>query len=309
MADNFAEDVRRGLSRPRKELPAKYLYDELGSALFEAITKLPEYGLTRADERLLPRCAGELGVRFHRVAELGSGSGRKARILLEALGATNGLVYHPIDLSPAALDICERTLRGIVEVRPLEAGFFDGLDAVAAERKSGEKLLVLFLGGTIGNFDSVCAIDLLRQLRTRLQEGDQLLIGFDLVKPRAQLLAAYDDPTGVTAAFNVNLLGRINRELEGKFDLRSFVHEVRYDEARQRVEMHLRARYAQTVRIGALGLTIDFQEGETIWTESSYKYRLEQIPALATASGFHCAQLWTDAEWPFCESLWTASSS
>jgi L-histidine N-alpha-methyltransferase len=307
LADNFAEDVRQGLSRPRKELPAKYLYDELGSALFEAITKLPEYGLTRADERLLHRCARQLGGGFHRIAELGSGSGRKARILLEAMGSANGLVYHPIDLSPAALDACQRTLRGVVDVRPLEAGFFAGLDAVAADRRSGEKLLVLFLGSTIGNFDSVSALDFLRQVRARLQDGDALLIGFDLVKPRAQLLAAYDDPTGVTAAFNVNLLGRINRELGGGFDLRNFAHEARYEEAHQRIEMHLRARCRQTVHIGALGLTVNFEESETIWTESSYKYRPEEIPAMAASSGFHCTHVWTDAEWPFCESLWTAS--
>jgi L-histidine Nalpha-methyltransferase len=307
MESEFAADVWRGLTRTQKELPSKYLYDDLGSALFDAITRLPEYGLTRADQRVLERCALELEDGYRRVVELGSGSGLKTRVILESVAARHAIVYQPIDLSGAALAACEKALGDLATVEPIEAGFFDGLDRVAISRDSGGPLLVLFLGSTIGNFDARCAADFLCQVRGRLRDGDAFLIGFDLVKPRPQLLAAYDDPTGVTAAFNRNILGRINRELDGEFDLRRFAHEARYDAAEQRVEMHLLSLGAQEVRIGALDLTAGFQDGETIWTESSHKYTPDQIEHMAISAGFRCARTWTDEEWPFAESLWIAA--
>jgi L-histidine Nalpha-methyltransferase len=298
----FAHDVRCGLGKPQKELPSKYLYDELGSALFEAITVLPEYGLTRADERLLQRHASEIPREFPVVAELGSGSGRKTRAVLEALGAMD---YYPIDLSAPALDLCRRAHCGVTNVVPLEYSYLDGLDQVRSQR-NGDPLLVLFLGSTIGNFDSRCRTDLLRQVRARLRTGDALLIGCDLVKDVERMLAAYDDPSGVTRSFNLNLLGRINRELGGDFNLRAFEHEARYDAQERRIEMHLRSRSDQTVRVREAGVQCTFRAGETIWTESSHKFVLDELPAMASESGFAEEAQWADEEWPFAESFWRA---
>ncbi len=307
VATEFASDVHAGLSKPgQKELDSKYLYDELGSALFEAITRLPEYGLTRADERILGRHAGEIGNLFAsgtRIAELGSGSGAKTRLILEAFRRP---AYHPIDISKAALDWCRRELSAVAEVDAIEGSYLAGLGRVAEKRQSGERLLVLFLGSNIGNFSRREAVLFLTDLRQALEEGDALLIGADMVKPAAQLLAAYDDPTGVTAAFNKNILGRINRELGGHFDLLRFAHEVRWEPEARRVEMHLRSGLEQTVGIPGAGLDCFFSNGETIWTESSYKYTIEDLAEMAAASGFEPLECWRDAAWPFTESLWVA---
>jgi uncharacterized SAM-dependent methyltransferase len=192
-------------------------------------------------------------------------------------------------------------------VVPLESSYLDGLRAVTERRCPGDTLLVLFLGSTIGNFQPDDALEFLYSVRTHLNPGDALLLGTDLVKPVGQLLTAYDDPVGVTAAFNLNLLSRINRELGGDFDLRSFVHQARYREAEQRIEMHLRSRVAQSVSIPAADLTISFKAGETICTEASHKFRIEQIPDIARAAGFRLAQQWIDCEWPFAENLLLAS--
>ncbi len=243
----FASDVRKGLAKPQKELHSKYLYDELGSSLFEAITHLPEYGLTRADERLLRRHSSEIaGLIPSRAAviELGSGVGHKTRHLLQAIGGNPR--YYPIDVSADALARCERDLSGIAEVYPLVQSYLDGMAHAAAMREPGESLLVLFLGSTIGNFERKCAITFLRDLHRSLLPGDMLLIGADLIKEPARMLSAYDDPTGVTAAFNLNLLGRINRELGADFQLRGFEHEARWSGEHRRIEMHLRSRANQT---------------------------------------------------------------
>jgi dimethylhistidine N-methyltransferase len=300
--NEFAHDVRCGLGKQPKELPSKYLYDELGSALFEAITVLPEYGLTRADERLLQRHASEIPREFSSVAELGSGSGRKTRAVLQALDAAD---YYPIDLSPAALEHCRRAHEAFTNVVPLAHSYLEGLDQVGS-RRNGGPLLVLFLGSTIGNFDARCRADLLRQVRARLRPGDALLIGCDLVKDVETMLAAYDDPSGVTRSFNLNLLGRINRELGGDFNLRAFEHEARYDARERRIEMHLRSRCDQTVRVRDAGVQCTFEAGETIWTESSHKFVLDELPAMASASGFAAEAQWADTEWPFAESFWRA---
>jgi dimethylhistidine N-methyltransferase len=302
MQSEFACDVRIGLSKPQKELHSKYLYDDLGSALFDAITLLPEYGLTRADERLLIRYAPSIPREFSCVAELGSGSGRKTRPVLKALRAPR---YFPIDVSCAALDRCQHELAGAAEIVPIAASYLDGLTHVTAHR-NGDPLLVLFLGSTVGNFEPRCRTEFLAQVRSRMRAGDALLVGFDLLKPVETLLAAYDDPAGVTASFNLNLLGRVNRELDGDFDLRAFCHEARYDSAERRVEMHLNSRCDQTVNIRRAGFTCTLREGETIWTESSHKFAADEIPPMARAAGFECETQWIDREWPFCESLWRA---
>jgi dimethylhistidine N-methyltransferase len=302
-------DVRLGLTKPgQKELPSKYLYDNVGSALFEVISILPEYGLTRADERLLRRHSEEIVARLSPptvVAELGSGSGKKTRWMLEALSRHQPISYCPIEISRAALTMCERELGDIdaVNILGCEREYIDGLLEVAARRKRGEQLLVLFLGSTIGNFEHPADVKFLRQMRETLEPGDALLLGTDLAKPIHQLLAAYDDSLGVTAAFNLNLLARINRELDADFHLEQFEHVARFNEEVRSVEMHIRSRKNQTVSIPAAALSIAFQEGETIWTESSHKYSLSEISGIAQEAGFRCDAQWIDEEWPFAENL------
>jgi L-histidine N-alpha-methyltransferase len=307
----FAREVREGLSKaPQRELPSRYFYDALGSKLFEAITLLPEYGLTRADERLLECHAPGIIARLPSpviVAELGSGSGRKTRWLLQALARREYALYYPIDVSASALADCQAAMSEIdsAQVRPIEGPYLEGLVEVAKRRSPGESLLVLFLGSTIGNFDRPAAEEFLRQIRALLAPGDALLLGADLVKPERQLIEAYDDPTGVTAAFNLNLLARINRELHGDFDLRRFRHEARYNREEQRIEMHLRSECEQTVTIRRAEFEFTIGDGETIWTESSHKFDTAGLREMAGACGFTCTAQWVDADWPFAENLFT----
>jgi L-histidine Nalpha-methyltransferase len=305
----FAADVRAGLSKSQKELHSKYFYDDLGSALFEAITHLPEYGLTRADERLLRTHAPEIARHSPEkcaVIELGSGTGKKTRSILTALQpAYERVRFFPIDVSADALARCTHDLADVADVHPLQQSYLDGMASAVLARKPGESLLVLFLGSTIGNFERPCAVEFLRNLSHCLRPGDALLVGADLVKDRERMLAAYDDPTGLTAAFNLNILGRINRQLGADFDLRSFEHQASWNDAERRIEMHLRSRKTQTVSIAEPALMVRFQSGETIWTESSHKFHLSEIASLAAQTGFQIAAQWVDDEWPFVESLWT----
>ncbi len=306
----FAADVRDFLTRPgQRELPSKYLYDEVGSALFEAICLLPEYGLSRAGSRLIRNHAREIVERMPaplHVAELGSGSGKKTRLILEALARRSHLYYYPIEISPAALAACEKEMDQIelVSVVGYEKPYLEGLRAVAARRAEGEHLLVLFLGSTIGNFDRSAADVFLREVRAILQPGDSLLLATDLIKDVDILLLAYDDPAGVTAAFNLNLLARLNRELGADFDLSAFHHEARWDSSERRIEMHLRSLRRQRVEIPASHLCIRLEEGETIWTESSHKYRPQEPFEMADRTGFRCVAQWIDEEWPFAQNLW-----
>jgi L-histidine Nalpha-methyltransferase len=308
----FAADVDAGLTKPgQKELLSKYLYDEVGSALFEVISHLPEYGLTRADERLLRRHSHDIVERVATpvaVAELGSGSGKKTRQILEALCRRQRTRYYPIEISRAALVMCERELSDIdsISILGFEREYLDGLLEVAAQRRSGQHLLVLFLGSTIGNFDRPAGIQFLAEVRRILQPGDSLLLGTDLVKSSAQLLAAYDDELGVTAAFNLNLLARINRELDADFNVAEFEHLAKINHQNRSVEMHLRSMRRQTVNIAAAELSVEFLEGETIWTESSHKYSLEEVADMASATGFRCDAQWVDEQWPFAENLLVA---
>lgn len=308
----MAADVYAGLSNPRqKQLPPKYLYDEVGTALFETITTLPEYGLTRACTRLLRRHAGEIADRLPAkvVAELGSGSGRKTRWVLEALAARGPLAYYPVDISAAALEACGNRLLSLktVTVYPVHDSYLAGLERVVARKGGGGNKLVLFLGSNIGNFSPEDALRFLCSVRRLLQTGDGLLLSTDLVKPAPVLVAAYDDPLGVTAAFNLNLLARLNRELGAAFDLSRFSHLAIYDERNRRVEMHLRASEHQRVRIAALDFAASFEAGETIHTESSYKYEAEEVVAMAGRAGFHSAGQWLDDEWPYAQNLWIAA--
>ncbi len=307
----FASEVKAGLTKPgQKELQAKYFYDDLGSALFEAITLLPEYGLTRADARLLRTYSPEIVDRIASpviVAELGSGTGQKTRFLLNALRSSQSwLRYCPIDVSKLALDRCALELSPVAEVEPICESYIPGLRQAAHQRRPSDRLLVLFLGSTIGNFPRSGAIDFLVELRQTLRPGDWLLLGADLVKPINQLLLAYNDPTGVTAAFNLNVLARANRELGANFNLRRFAHESSYDEQNQRVEMHLRSLTHQSVTIPGAGCRVEFGAGETIWTESSHKYQLQDLNDMASLTGFRTEAQWVDREWPFVETLWTA---
>jgi len=308
----FADEVRSGLGRGgQKELPSKYLYDNLGSALFDAITLLPEYGLTRADERILQRHAHDIARYIPQrtmVSELGSGSGRKTRPILNALRTRGPLSYYPIEISSAALASCEMELRDIesVSIVGVESEYLAGLAEVAERRAADTHLFVLFLGSTIGNFDAGADARFLREVRRILRAGDSLLLGTDLIKSRDQLIDAYDDSRGVTAAFNLNLLGRINRELHADFDLRRFEHLARFNETTQSVEMHLRSRREQSVTICDCDLTVAFAAGETIWTESSHKYTPDGIAELANASGFTMQAQWIDEKWPFANSLFLA---
>ena len=308
----LASDVREALTKPgQRELPSKYLYDEVGSALFETICLLPEYGLTRADTRLLQQHAQEIVSRVASpvlVAELGSGSGKKTRWILEALAARQKTYYFPIELSPSALAACEKELRQIdlVSIVGYEQPYLHGLRSAAGGRAAGDRLLVLFLGSTIGNFDRQAGDEFLREIREILEPSDALLLGTDLVKDVDIQLQAYDDPTGVTSAFNMNLLARINRELGANFDLRHFRHEVRWNEDQRRIEMHLRSLRKQCVKIPAAGLRIMLNEGETIWTESSHKYWSAELRDMAERTGFRCDGQWIDEEWPFAQNLFIA---
>jgi dimethylhistidine N-methyltransferase len=302
--------VRDGLTRSPKQLSPKYFYDEVGSALFDVITLLPEYGLTRADERLLCAHAEAIALRLAPgivVAELGSGSGHKTRPILQAFCAQQRVVdYYAIDGSASALEHCRRELSGLpgARIQTLDCFYEEGIEHVVEQRLDHQRLLVLFLGSSIGNFDRDEAADFLARIRSYLRSGDGLLIGADLEKPVHQLLAAYDDPTGVTAAFNLNLLARINRELGADFVLSHFRHEARWSPRERRIEMHLCSTDAQEVTIPASGITVAFDRGESIWSESSYKFTSTELSRLAKSSGFLPDAQWIDREWPFAESLW-----
>jgi L-histidine N-alpha-methyltransferase len=309
---DFAEDVRRDLALEPKQLQSKYLYNRLGSALFEAICHLPWYRITRAEARLLSRFASEMVAPIGDpvvLTELGCGSGEKLAMIGEALRQRRRPVTaHLIDISPSALELSERTLGSLEHVSVVghRTTYEEGLRRVARERGSRGAMLVLFLGSNIGNFDPPAALDFLRQIRDALRPGDGLLLGADLVKPEKDLLLAYDDPLGVTAAFNKNLLARINMELLADFDLSAFAHRAVWNPGESRIEMHVVSLRAQSVRIPRAGVTVALREGETIWTESSYKYRPDEIAAMGVEAGFRCQEQWVEDEARFAVSLFLA---
>jgi L-histidine N-alpha-methyltransferase len=308
---DFAADVRRDLALQPKQLQSKYLYDALGSSLFEAICRLPWYRITRAERRLLAAHAASIVERIctdgrePTIVELGCGSGEKLVILAEALQEAGARArVHLIDISSQALEQSERTLGGLhhISVVGHRETYEVGLHAAAAER-DGSPMLVLLLGSNIGNFDAPAADGFLHAIRGALAPGDALLLGADLVKSERVLQLAYDDPLGVTAAFNRNLLVRINNELGGTFDLDAFAHVAVWNAREQRVEMHLESLADQPVRIGLAGITVPFARGERIWTESSYKYEPSQIREMGGRAGFATAEQWIDEDARFALTL------
>jgi len=312
--DDFAADVRTGLTAARKWLPPRWFYDDVGSALFDAICFLPEYYVTRAETEVLTSFRHEIIASFGpqvRLVELGSGMARKTRILLDVLAAREGeLEYVPVDVDDGMLERSGRDLLSEyprLRVTAIRSDFSRPSIPLSGLPPRRARTVVLFLGSTIGNLDPEAAVAMLRDLRSALRPGDALLLGADLRKERAILEAAYDDPLGVTASFNLNLLQRINRELRGHFELASFSHRALYDEALGRIEMHLVSKRAQPVRIDALELEIELAEGETIHTENSYKHNDATLRALAEASGFSVEKTWTDQRRWFADALFVAS--
>jgi L-histidine N-alpha-methyltransferase len=299
--------VQEGLTSRPKRLPAWLFYDAAGSRLFDEITELPEYYLTRTEraifakhgEAIIGRAAG--GARL-RIAELGAGSAEKTRLLLRAaVERQRTVIYEPVDVSASALDgACQRIEREITGVtvtpRVMDYTHGDGRRFHLGPADENERRLVLYIGSSIGNFEPRQALRLLRRVRAALRPGDGFLLGVDLVKGENTLLDAYDDAAGVTAAFNRNILVRLNRELDANFDPEAFAHCALWNRAKSRIEMHLISRAAQQVSIGALDLTVDFACGETIHTENSYKYRPGQAEALFADAGFTATATWTDAQ-------------
>lgn len=313
-AASFADDVLAGLCATPKSLPSKYFYDELGSALFDAITVLPEYYLTRAETEILRECGWEivraLGTPVQFI-ELGSGSAVKTRLLIEeALRVQRTLRYCPIDISGEALRASAQALVAsypALSVSAYEGDYFSVLGTPQL-RRSG-KVLAMFMGSNIGNYEPAAASELLCTIATSLKPGDGLLLGADLKKDPKVLQLAYDDPAGVTAAFNKNVLARINRELGGTFDLHAFEHVAVYEEANGCVASYLQAQRAHEVRIESLDLTVPFAAGEKIHTESSYKYSPDDLKALGKSAGLQLTRTWTDAQNRFSVNLYALSSS
>jgi dimethylhistidine N-methyltransferase len=297
--ETFALDVNYYLSQQPRQLPSRYLYDALGSCLFEAICRLPWYPITRAETRLLAAHAGEIFAAAGagaRIVELGCGSGEKLATLVSGRRSSDSLELHLIDVSPTALGVSMRALSAFdhVHVVAHEASYETGLVEIKRTPAERERTLMLFLGSNIGNFDPPGAHEFLHEIRAALRPGDLVLIGVDLVKPERILQLAYDDPLGVTAAFNRNLLVRINRELGGNFSLPSFAHRACWNAAESRVEMHLVCLEHQRVHINAADLDLTLEDGETIWTESSYKYDPAAITTLVEHAGLAPAAQWVD---------------
>jgi dimethylhistidine N-methyltransferase len=316
-AAQFAADVQYYLTLEPRQLPSRYFYDELGSALFDAICALPWYGITRAETRLLAShgaaiFAGVPGLST--IIELGPGSGAKLATLVDAgRVGTARIDLRLVDISPSALDLAQRTVSALPNVNIVTYAdtYEAGLVQAASETVSG-RALVLFLGSNIGNFDRPGAEEFLRGVRASMRRGDALLMGADLPKIERDLLLAYDDPLGVTAAFNRNLLVRINRELGGNFDVNQFDHRAVWAPAASRVEMHLVSRIAQRVRIAAPGpadglgtgaMDIAFDRGESIWTESSYKYDPSELVLNLERAGFGLLRQWIDRDDNFALTL------
>jgi dimethylhistidine N-methyltransferase len=301
--------VKRDLSSIPKTLQPWYFYDPLGSALFSAICELPEYYLTRAETEILRRYAPEMARAFRgpdRLIELGSGDGRKTRLLIEAVIARRPpLTYVPVDVDAGTLELSARDLLSSFPSLRVEAicGDYRDLPRLIAP---GERTTVLFLGSSIGNLAPQSAAALLGTIRQVLDPGDALLLGTDLLKPKNIVEPAYNDALGVTAAFNLNLLARINRELGGHFDLSKFQHRAFFNEAESRIEMHLVSRESQVVPIDGLSMEVRFDSGETIHTENSYKYSDADLQALAREGGFVIEQMWTDSQRWFADLLLAA---
>jgi L-histidine N-alpha-methyltransferase len=304
----FAEAVHFYLMQTPRELPSEFFYDALGSALFEAICELPWYRITRAERALLAAHGAKifsLAEPVSTVVELGPGSGDKLATLLDARRITRPTIVHLVDVSAAALSLASRTLGELENLTIVthraeyEAGLVEATDA----RSRSGRTLVAFLGSNIGNFDPPGADAFLRSVRASLLPHDVLLVGADLVKPASDLLLAYDDPLEITAAFNRNLLLRINRELGGDFDLDRFVHRAIWNAEQSRVEMHLVSTAQQRVTVRDASIDITFEPDEPIWTESSYKYEPDGVVNVLERAGFRRIGQWLDEDARFAVTL------
>lgn len=294
----LAQEVLSGLSAHPKRLPPKLFYDACGSRLFEQITELPEYYITRTERNIFQQYAGEIVSQAGSnltLIELGAGSASKTRLLVEALSRKQLRVgFYPVDVSVEALREAVSTLNGHIgnlKVYPIVA---DYSQHVPLQGLAGRKL-VLFIGSTIGNFEMDEAVQFLLRVRSWLQPGDALLLGFDMSKRPDLLHVAYNDAEGITAEFNKNMLARINREMGGQFDLESFRHIAFWNPEMSRIEMHLESRLKQKVWIRDLGMTFAFSAGERIHTENSYKFSPDAIASLLRQAGLHREKCWTDA--------------
>jgi L-histidine Nalpha-methyltransferase len=303
----IAEDVLRGLTTLPKSLPPRLFYDAAGSELFEQITRLPEYYLTRTERAIFEHYADQMIATAGRgisIVELGAGTAEKTSVLLRAaLRRQLSLTYHPVDVSSSALRIAETRLRAELprlSIEPLVADYTQGLPQIADIL--GRKL-VLYIGSSIGNFEPQHAANILSSIHASLNPGDALLLGTDLVKRSSVLRAAYNDKQGVTAAFNLNMLARINRELGSDFNLRRFRHEAIWNPVASRIEMYLVSLAEQSVNIRALDLRVSLAEGERIHTENSYKFTCEMVNRILLRSGFALERTWSDAQQYFAVHL------
>jgi L-histidine N-alpha-methyltransferase len=304
----LAEDVLDGLTRPAKELPPKHFYDARGSELFDRICELPEYYPTRAERAILEARADAIvavtGVR--ELVELGAGTAAKTRVLLDAMARAGTLWrYVPFDVDGGMVRDTAAALAADypgLDVHGITGDFEHDLDEIPPP-EPGHPRVVAFLGGTIGNFIPGSRRRFLRELAGRLDDDSFLLLGTDLVKDPAVLEAAYDDSAGVTAAFNLNMLRVLNRELDADFDLGQFEHVAFYDTQREWIEMRLRARRAHSVRVGAIDLDVDFDRGEELRTEISAKFTPERVRADLGAAGLELVEWLTDPEALFALSL------
>ena len=300
--EKVKDEVRRGLSAKQKTLSPWLFYDQEGSQLFERITELDEYYLTRTERGILEENAGEIvraacADRRARVIELGAGSGVKTELVLRALlRRQTSLEYLPTDVSPSALQEARARLEGKIAHLQVAPRVEDYTSGIAPFPRDGISALVLWIGSSIGNFNPAQRERVLRLLRARMVEGDALLLGTDNVKAEPVLLAAYNDAAGVTAAFNKNVLVRLNRELGANFDVDGFKHRAIWNERESRIEMHLVSRYAQVVEIPATEQTVFFSAGETIHTENSYKFTGKRVAGLLKEAGFSLGRTWTDAK-------------
>ncbi len=298
-SETMAENVGRTLqSSPQRWLSPKWLYDDLGSVLFDAITRVPHYYPTSRERSILAARSAEVAARSgaDTLVELGSGTSEKTRLLLDAFTTTGQLRrFCPLDVSATTLAVAAEAIGAEhpgLEVVPVVGDFLHDLDRIP----TGGTRLVAFLGGTIGNLTPAEQGRFLRAVAATLSPGDGLLLGTDLVKDVDRLLTAYDDPIGVTAAFNRNVLAVLNRDLDADFDLRRWRHQARWDDDEERIEMHLVSTEAQVVRVPGAGLDIKVDEGESIQTEISSKFRVERLPALLEPAGFTVAEVWTDPD-------------
>lgn len=298
----IAVEVSNGLTQRPKMLSPWLFYDQEGSRLFEEITELPEYYVTRTERQILAEHADEIisaaaGGRDLSIIELGAGTATKTGLLLNAAVRLQGNVtYYPIDVSETALQQARTRLEADlpeVTVEPIVADYTEGMRQKSASRTA--RRLVLYIGSSIGNFSPVDAVEVLRDVRSQLAPGDCLLLGTDMVKDTRMLLAAYDDAAGVTARFNMNVLARLNRELDARFDLNLFRHQARWNAQQSRIEMHLESLLAQSVAIPALEMVVPFSLGETIHTENSYKFTDERVIGLLSRAGFRLRQQWSDS--------------